>query len=897
MAPAPPSGARGRGGAGGLGAPPFVAMAGGGGGWGLGTGTTGAASGGGAYLDHAGACLADPGLPAALAARLAASATAGPTGWRGNPHSGGSRGGEAEEAEPPPAAGGSEGLDGEGEGHRGDSPALAKLRAETLALLHADPREYCCVLTSGATAALRLVAESFPFGQPGARLCFPLESHTSVLGLRPLAEGRGAQCDVVRVARAGSRWRLERELGGVDLPKGAPGVEPGPAPRAGRGAEVGQTGGCATATGVAHPPQLGPGLFCSSAECNFAGGRLDPALGTAVRSGAEVDGLPLSERWWWLLDAAKACGGGRPPDLAAHPADFVALSFYKIFGWPTGLGALVLRREALHLLLRYRAGFGGGAVATVLPVSGAFRRRSGVAGLEDGTPAFLEAEGALEGFQLLRRMGGAQAVEAHCAALGERLRRGLAALVLPSGEPACQLYGPPGLLRALNRGGDASSNKPMWAEGPDEEGYHGVGSGATFNLRRLGGAWVGYAEVKRACARSGFRVRTGCMCNPGACMRALGLSEADLVRNAEAGKVCGDEQDLLEGRPTGAVRASLGFYNTEEEVDAFVGFLQEVFASVQAGAGPALCEARIKRLFLYPVKSCRALEVVDPDGWPLDWRGGLLHDRRWAVVDKAGRALTQKRCPALARVQPSLEPEGRALTLHLEGPGAELPPITIDITSPAASSSIHSPDSEAGGDNIRVCARWELGRAGWMSSSADAWLELALGTPCRLIEVSVAGGAAGAAAGAGLGSFANQSPLLVLSEASLAVLNKRLADLGQETTQVDWRHFRLNVLLSGCSAFAEDARSTLSAGSGGPALRHVGPCQRCSMVALDPETGARGPVDVLREVAALRRERAGAGALPAFGSYFAASAGRTLAPGTLLCPAPPAAPGDGEGYS
>ena len=67
--------------------------------------------------------------------------------------------------------------------------------------------------------------------------------------------------------------------------------------------------------------------------------------------------------------------------------------------------------------------------------------------------------------------------------------------------------------------------------------------------------------------------------------------------------------------------------------------------------------------------------------------------------------------------------------------------------------------------------------------------------------------------------------------------------------------------------------------------------------ALDPETGARGPVDVLREVAALRRERAGAGALPAFGSYFAACAGRTLAPGTLLCPAPPAAPGDGEGYS
>lgn len=43
-----------------------------------------------------------------------------------------------------------------------------------------------------------------------------------------------------------------------------------------------------------------------------------------------------------LLDAAKACGTA-PPDLSIHRADFVAVSFYKIFGYPTGLGALLVR--------------------------------------------------------------------------------------------------------------------------------------------------------------------------------------------------------------------------------------------------------------------------------------------------------------------------------------------------------------------------------------------------------------------------------------------------------------------------------------------------------------------------------------------------------------------------
>jgi hypothetical protein len=67
------------------------------------------------------------------------------------------------------------------------------------------------------------------------------------------------------------------------------------------------------------------------------------------------------QQWYVLLDAAKACAS-HPPDLSAAPADLVALSFYKIFGYPTGLGALLVRRPLLQLMAQHKRYFGGGTV-------------------------------------------------------------------------------------------------------------------------------------------------------------------------------------------------------------------------------------------------------------------------------------------------------------------------------------------------------------------------------------------------------------------------------------------------------------------------------------------------------------------------------------------------------
>ena len=116
------------------------------------------------------------------------------------------------------------------------------------------------------------------------------------------------------------------------------------------------------------------------------------------------------EQWFVLADAAKAAtaGSGSLPDLSSCPVDFLCLSYYKIFGYPTGLGALVLSKRGLEALRRGRQGgsgggggegagssssgsrfFGGGTVLSASASSDSVSIRPGVAGLEDGTPAFL----------------------------------------------------------------------------------------------------------------------------------------------------------------------------------------------------------------------------------------------------------------------------------------------------------------------------------------------------------------------------------------------------------------------------------------------------------------------------------------------------------------------------
>src|SRR6185295_18983602 len=133
-------------------------------------------------------------------------------------------------------------------------------------------------------------------------------------------------------------------------------------------------------------------LFAYPAQSNFAG----------VKHPLDLVDVAQARGWDVLLDAAAFVPTNRL-DLGTVKPDFVAVSFYKMFGYPTGVGALLVRNSTLPKLKR--PWFAGGTVnfATVL---GTMHILSpGEAGFEDGTLNYLSIPAVEIGLRHLERLG------------------------------------------------------------------------------------------------------------------------------------------------------------------------------------------------------------------------------------------------------------------------------------------------------------------------------------------------------------------------------------------------------------------------------------------------------------------------------------------------------------
>jgi molybdenum cofactor sulfurtransferase len=304
------------------------------------------------------------------------------------------------------------------------------------------------VFTSGATAALKLAGECFPWSpephqgrtttstsssstssSASSSVCYyPVSSHNSLLGVVQLAAAAGARLAPFQVqpdgsctllpppdsssfcrTSSGSRCSSTRNIGRQQQQQQQ---------QQQREQEEEQQEGVQEAQGdtaVTHHLVLLP------AECNFSGQRLSAAQVTDIlqqlqqqaqaqavsRGSAHAEPKQQQEeqpqdlqqqpsmqqqqqqqqggrvdRWVVVLDAAKACTS-HPPDLATCPADMVALSHYKIFGHPTGLGALVVKRDLLPELTRRKVYFGGGTVEVSVPQEAWYIRWVSACGIFD----------------------------------------------------------------------------------------------------------------------------------------------------------------------------------------------------------------------------------------------------------------------------------------------------------------------------------------------------------------------------------------------------------------------------------------------------------------------------------------------------------------------------------
>jgi len=372
--------------------------------------------------------------------------------------------------------------------------------------------DYAVIFTPNATGACRLVGEAYPFRRRG-RLVLTADNHNSVNGLREFARARGARVGYVpmtapelRVREADVRAALSRGRGG-------------------------------------HR-----GLFAYPAQSNFSG--VQHPLGwvrLAQEAGYDV-----------LLDAA-AYVPANPLDLSAVRPEFVAVSWYKVFGYPTGIGALLVRRDAMARLRR--PWFSGGTIWGVSVQGGWHRMLDDEGVFEDGTLNFLSIPDVTNGLDWIDGIG-TDLIRRRVTMLTGWLLQSLGRLKHSNGAPLVRLYGP---ADTTGRGGTVS-----------------------FNFLDPAGRVVDERAVTRDAAAAGISLRTGCFCNPGAGEWALGLSKRD-VRGpwwlALAGggflrknmKTVDDYLDLIGLESGGAVRVSLGLASNGADVEAFLDFAERTY--------------------------------------------------------------------------------------------------------------------------------------------------------------------------------------------------------------------------------------------------------------------------------------------------------------------------------
>ena len=223
-------------------------------------------------------------------------------------------------------------------------------------------------------------------------------------------------------------------------------------------------------------------------------------------------------------------------------------------------------------------------------------------------------------------------------------------------------------------------------------------------------------------------------------------------------------------------------------------------------------------LHIYPVKGLKGIDLAASRCT----ERGLEHDRRWMVVDANGDFLTQREHPKMATVWTDIDENA----LSLSAPDMSTVDVPLDPRpSPVMKVRVWQSECEA----VPV------------SSYADAWLSDYLGTACRLVYMPETTRRESNAAYGGEGNlvgFADGYAYLVITEASLADLNARLAARGQ--LAVPMNRFRPNLVVSGAEPFAEDGWKEIRVGEA--VLRAAKPCGRCQVPTTDQTTGvATGP--------------------------------------------------------
>ena len=232
---------------------------------------------------------------------------------------------------------------------------------------------------------------------------------------------------------------------------------------------------------------------------------------------------------------------------------------------------------------------------------------------------------------------------------------------------------------------------------------------------------------------------------------------------------------------------------------------------------------QIHSMHIYPIKSCQGITLQSAELTPT----GFKYDRHWMLVDPQGKFISQRTHPKLAQIKTTLTEQS--------------------LIAEFAAEQIIIPLMETDSDRITVTIWGDECLATQVSDDCNTWFSDILNTDCKLVflpenqqrkvdpdyaqknEVVV---------------FADGFPLLLLSRASIDLLNQHLSEKN------DINRFRANIIVDGCAAHAEDEWSSISVN--GITISLPKPCSRCAIPGIDQQTGVKNSA-ILKALAGYRR--------------------------------------------
>ena len=386
--------------------------------------------------------------------------------------------------------------------------------------------DYTAIFTANATGALKHVGESYPFTANG-RLLLTVDNHNSVNGIREFARAAGTA--VAYAPLTVPELRLDLATLDALLSEAQPGAS---------------------------------NLFAFPAQSNFTG----------VKHPLDLVARARARGWDVVLDAAAYVSTNRL-DLREVQADFVCVSFYKMFGYPTGVGCLLIRNASLDTL--HRPWFAGGTV-NFASVGGRRHILSpGEAGFEDGTLNYFSIAAVEIGLRHLAAAG-IDTVQTRVDCLTSWLLERLVAMRHTNGRPMVRIYGP---LTTTMRGGIV-----------------------TMNFYDPQGHLLDYRRVEEMAGQQGISLRTGCFCNPGPGETAEGITDEDvaaaIARNPDLTLPLFLQTIAHEGgKSAGAIRVSFGIASNFADAGRFVEFAASLRDQTRLAIGEASFDIESCRVF------------------------------------------------------------------------------------------------------------------------------------------------------------------------------------------------------------------------------------------------------------------------------------------------------------